>query len=238
MTKIEQVPRGSQVIVSPFLAAVAGYLHCQEGVKTYRLTMHRVISRAGKNQLQQLVNYVAWNDKFEKGEGRIFAVDEGIIGGAFREKKVMRTRKFKKISDLEDALNKENYTLDESKATKKIIKTAASYLAIPFTCDKSERDDKDDRRICLILYAESDFNIFANDEVVSTILKMCKTYCKQIDAIANVDSFGIQNFAPNLANSTDSAGGGRMFDFQEHLNKVTLPNFKSIEEGFNFEYTT
>lgn len=91
----EPVPAASQLAVLPFLAAVDGYLRESGDVEGLRITVHRTMSREDDRYLQQLCAYLNQKGGDWKGKvGRTFAVDTGIIGAAYRGRKIWHTKKF------------------------------------------------------------------------------------------------------------------------------------------------
>src|SRR5258708_40360420 len=91
----EPVPPASQLAVLPFLAAIDGFLREEGDVPGLRTTIHRVMSREGQGYLQQVCAYVNSDGADWRGKvGRTFAVNHGIMGAAYDNKHIWRTKVF------------------------------------------------------------------------------------------------------------------------------------------------
>jgi len=122
----EPVPPASQLAVLPFLAAIDGYLRESGDVPRLRLTIHRAMSREGDYFLQQVCAYLLESGGDWRGKvGRTFAVDTGIIGAAYGNGQIWRTKSFPDMAALRAALRQDEKTRDPDMV-------AAVYLAIPF----------------------------------------------------------------------------------------------------------
>lgn len=145
----------------PFLAAVDGYLREDGDVPGLRITVQRAMSRKGRGYLQQVCAYLReaggdWRGKV----GRFFAVDTGIIGAAYENGRVWRTKRFQDVDELNEALAKDKI-LPEA--------VARSWLAVPFLGPQDQ--------VVLILYADClQLNFFADDARAKRIVAMSRGF--------------------------------------------------------------
>src|SRR4051812_12875542 len=104
----EPVPAASQLAALPFLSALDGYLRHDVPTARMRITLHRAMSREGNRYLQQICDYLGPDDVSDRRKGgRIFSVDEGIMGAAFNTGRVLRTKNYASRSDVISELRKE-----------------------------------------------------------------------------------------------------------------------------------
>lgn len=214
----EPVPAASQLAVLPFLAGVNGYLREGGEVEGLRVTIHRVMNREGKEYLQQVCAYL----KGDSGEwlgkvGRTFAVDTGIMGAAYRSRKVWRTKRFGDESSLNAALKEDG----QERAS------AKSWLAVPFSGPQDQ--------IVLILFAECNvINFFADDTTVRRVVAMCKGFCELLDWLQREPFENLRNFTLQRGEPVHGADG--VFKVQEPLD-TPAPRFSALT-SFNFEAAT
>ena len=203
----EPVPSATQLAVLPFLAAVDGYLREDGDVPGLRVTVHRVMSREGKEYLQQVCAYLREDGGDWRGKvGRTFAVDTGIMGAAYLNGKVWRTKRFDDVAALHSALEKDNVSPKS---------VARSWLAVPFMGPQSQ--------VVLILFADCDkLNFFA----------MGKGFCRLLDWLQRDPFENLRNFP--LQKGEPITGVGGVFSFQEMVSEVEPPKF-SLVPSFNYE---
>jgi hypothetical protein len=226
----EPVPHASQLAVLPFLAGVDGLLARAIRDKRRRLTIHRRMMREQKEYLQQVCAYLgsddhdwsrdkAWHEKV----GRIFHLDTGIVGAAFRKRQIYRTRRYKNDRDLMKDLADDMAKIGDSRDPGKV---ALSYLAIPFLGPKKE--------VVLILYGECwKRNVFANDELVEQIQAMCAGFCRLFDGLQKAPFSNLRNFP--LQMGQPSKGGRTVYPrLQETVKGVSPPRFRNLI-SFNYE---
>jgi hypothetical protein len=220
----EPVPTVSQLAVLPFLGAIEGFLADRRDVPRLRLTMHRVMSRAGQGYLQQVCAYLGPKDPNWRSKiGRAFPVTQGIMGAAFRDGCVWRTRRYQDIKLLHTEL------LQDAAANAEHIdlsSIAISYLAIPFLSPSDQA--------VLILYAEcAEFNFFADDMRIQQILSMCNGFCRLFDWLQEEPLPNIRNFP--LQKGVPVAGPETVYQrIQERWSQLPAPKFTKIY-SFNFE---
>jgi hypothetical protein len=213
----EPVPPASQLAVLPFLAAVDGYLREDGDVPGLRITVHRVMSREGKEYLQQTCAYLKEGGGEWRGKvGRTFAVDYGIIGAAYATGRVWRTRHFKDAGALRRAFQKD----DVSPET-----VGQSWLAVPFLGPQNQ--------VVLIFFAEChQLNFFANTARVRRVVAMGKGFCRLLDWLQRDPFDHLRNFP--LQKGAPVTGVGGVYSCQEALTEVEPPRFQEVP-SFNYE---
>jgi hypothetical protein len=217
----EPVPPASQLAVLPFLAAVDGYLRSAATERGLRITLHRAMSREGHGYLQQLCGYVDDQGLEWKGKvGRTFPLNEGIIGAAYGDGHIWRTKSFPSRDELMAKLRKEL----KGKADPEDFEI--SYLAIPFLGPSSDP--------VLVLYGTSfELNFFADDERIRQPVLMCNCFCKLFDYLQRENFPNLRNFPLPRGNPTQ--GNRPVFmSIQEQLKNVNPPKFKNLT-SFNYE---
>jgi hypothetical protein len=167
----EPVPPATQLALLPFIAAVDGFLRQEYKTPELKITVHRAISRQKKGYLQQVCAYL--NDKGAdgRGVGRIFPVDEGVIGAAFGNQRIWRTKAYNNDADFENDLRQ---SMPASGDNRTPADVEWSYLAIPFLGPQDQ--------VVLILYgACAQLNFFADDARLVHVVAMCKGFCRMFD---------------------------------------------------------
>ena len=219
----EPVPYTSQFAVLPFLAAVEGILKQRVGDSKLRITVHRITTWEGNGYFQQLCTYFGNVPKDQKLVGRMLPVTTGIIGYAFEQKKIARTKQY----DTRDALLADlAIDMKKNKETGNPQTTPPSYLAVPFLGIQNE--------IVLVLYAEcAEFNFFANDAIIDTVNSMCHGFCALYDWLQEKDPFPtIRNYPLRKGNPIK-----RTPTVYSHLQETldwTVPTFRRLA-SFNYE---
>lgn len=220
----EPVPPASQLALLPFLAAIDGHLRNRTAIDRLRLTVHRTFTRQRKDYLQQVCPYLREGDPDWKGAGRMLPVDEGLIGAAFENGRVWRTRYY---SSYEGFLPDLIRSMKESGDQRKPEEVALSYLAVPFLGP--------DDQVVLILYADCyELNFFSTDSLVQSILGMCRGFCRLFDSLQKEPFANIRNFP--LHRGEPVAGSDRTVYkiIQECLTEEEPPKFQSLT-SFNYE---
>jgi hypothetical protein len=219
----EPVPPASQLAVLPFLAAVDGFLRDEGDVPRLRITIHRAMSREGNGYLQQVCGYLQedgadWHGKV----GRIFPVDEGIMGAAFENGRIWRTKLYLTRDELRTDLRSSLAPGDQRDPEEVVV----SYLAVPFLGPQNQ--------VVLILYAECDeLNFFANNDRVQHVVAMCRGFCRlfdwlQKDPFSNLQNFPLQKGEPITGSDRTVYGM-----IQEALD-IDPPRFNDVP-SFNYE---
>jgi hypothetical protein len=222
----EPVPGATQLAALPFLAAVDGYLRRRAPeAQSLRITLHRVMSRDGDGYLQQVTAYLGSLEYRSANAGRVFAVTTGIIGRAYRDKRVVRTRRydteFNLMSDLTADLE------DTGQAKEDLSKTVTTFLAVPFLFGS-------DDEVVAILFADARaFNLFSDDEVVHAIMAQCDGFCRALDELISSPLPGIRNY--RLQQGKDVTESETAFPrLQETIDLRPVPRFQRLR-SFNFE---
>ena len=217
----EPVPPASQLAVLPFLAAVDGYLRRQTRQPGLRITLHRAMSREGEGYLQQVCGYIGDDGLEWKGKvGRTFPANEGIIGAAYTDGHIWRTKSFPSRQKLMSALH------DELKDKADPEAFEISYLAVPFGGQSGGP--------VLILYAACfELNFFADDDRIKQVVIMCDGFCRLFDYLQQ-DAFpNLRNFP--LPRGNPVKGDRPVFmSIQEKLTSVKPPGFASLS-SFNYD---
>jgi hypothetical protein len=209
----------------PFLAAVDGFLSRDDTVRDMRMTMHRAVNREGQIYLQQLCGYVGGDGIDWQGKvGRTFPVSEGIMGAAFKTRRIWRT----KILPSEQRFRE--LVAADIKATKDgrdPTKVEASFLAIPFLGPGDEP--------VLILYAGcGELNFFADDDRVASVAAMGRGFCRMFDWLQNTRPFlNLRNFP--LQKGRPVEGEPTVYrSVQEAVENIPPPKF-TLVPSFNYE---
>jgi hypothetical protein len=213
----EPVPPASQLAVLPFLAAVDGYLREDNEVPGLRITVHRAMSREGHGYLQQVCAYLGEGGGDWRGKvGRFFAVDTGIIGAAYGNGRVWRTKRFRDIDELNDALAKDRISPEA---------IARSWLAVPFLGPQDQ--------VVLILYADClQLNFFADEARAKRVVAMSKGFCRLLDWLQRDPFENLRNFP--LQKGEPVRGVGGLHSCQESVDGIDPPKFAEVP-SFNYE---
>jgi hypothetical protein len=220
----EPVPPASQLAVLPFLAAIDGFLRENGDVPGLRTTIHRTMSREGDRYLQQVCAYVSGDGAEWRGKvGRTFPVNEGVIGAAFGDGRIWRTKAYSTLEALRTDLRAAMPAAGDPREPEDV---AVAYLAIPFLGPQQE--------VVLILYADChQLNFFADDDRVRRVTAMCKGFCRlfdwlQRDPFPNLRNFPLQKGEPVTGFRTVYAS------IQEPVPTIEPPQFKEVL-SFNYE---
>lgn len=221
----EPVPPASQLAVLPFLAAVDGFLRDGVNAPGLRITIHRTMSREDKSYLQQVCAYLQEGEVNWRGKvGRTFPVDEGIIGAAFENGRIWRTKSYPNSETFLPDLMR---SMMESGDRRKPEEVAVSYLAVPFLGPKEQ--------VVLILYAEcNELNFFADDERIQTVVAMSRGFCRLFDSLQKDPFSNLRNFP--LQKGEPIAGSDHTVYkiIQESLEIIEPPRFNEVP-SFNYE---
>lgn len=219
----EPTSGATQLAALPFLAAVDGYLRRERSPPALRLTLHRVMSRHGSGYLQQVTAYLGDTPYEPAKAGRVFPVTEGIMGRAFKDRKVLRTGwRDTEASLLSDLARDMAATGD----TRDIEKVATAYLAIPFVFQKSD--------VVAILYADArQRNLFADDHLIKEVMALCDGFCRALDELISSPLPGIRNY--RLEQGQLVKGVETVYpQLQEPFDLRPVPRFQRLR-SLNFE---
>ena len=180
----EPVPSASQLLALPFVSAVAGYLVGEVGCTSVRVTLHRVMTRDDSAYLQQICSY-AGQDFDHSRAGRLFIVDEGVIGKAFADRLIVRTGHY----DDErtwwcDYLTDREAVGDTSSLPTEPI----SYLALPFL------DANGDATVCVLYVEAGGLDLFVEGRHLGVVLGMSRGFCGLLDDLATRPLARVRNF--------------------------------------------
>ena len=160
----------SQLLALPFIAGVEGILNRELATASaLRVTLHRPVVQNGRRFLQQACAYVGAH---QGGAGRLFPMDEGVVGASFRARKIYRTRGCASEDELMRALDADMRATGDLRAVGDVPR---SYLSVPFLQGDG---------VALVLYADCrELNFFSDDERVSRIVAMCEGFCRFLDRV-------------------------------------------------------
>jgi hypothetical protein len=212
----EPVAPATQMAVLPFVAAVEGHLRSAAPLNL-RITMHRVLVRNGEAYLQQTCPYLGSGAaEWPSGVGRVFPLDERLIGSAYRTGQVWGPPIFESVAVLEQALREQG--VDPATAHR-------SWLALPFLGPTGGT--------VLIMYADCDeLNFFADSERAAGIAAMGYGFCRLFDSLESTPFEELQNYP--LPRGIPTKGAGGMFSFQKPFSDVAPPRFQKVL-SFNYE---
>lgn len=179
----EPVPSASQLLALPFVAAVAGYLVEKVGCTSVRVTLHRVMTRDHYTYLQQICSYAGHSFDHTKA-GRIFIVDEGIIGKAFADGRIVRTGRYG-----DEKAWWRDYLADRAAVgdTRPLPTEPISFLAVPFV-------DATDAIVCVLYVEAGGLNLFVDGGHLGAVLGMSGGYCRLLDDIGVRPLPRVRNF--------------------------------------------
>lgn len=220
----EPVPAASQLAVLPFLAAVDGFLRDGGDVSELRITVHRTMSREGSGYLQQVCAYVRGERLDSRGKvGRRFPVTEGIMGAAFEQGTIWRTKRYPTLADLQLDLATDMASVNDKRPLDDV---AISYLAVPLLGPQDQP--------VLIFYADcKGLNYFADDTRVRSVVSMCKGFCRVFDNLQSEPFSNLKNFP--LQKGKSVAGTPTVYGrIQEPFKELPAPRFNAIS-SFNYE---
>lgn len=223
-TNPEPVPPASQLAVLPFVAAVDGFLKDEANVPGLRITIHRTMSRAGHGYLQQVCAYLGGDGVDWRGKvGRTFPVNEGIIGAAYDDGRIWRTKSYPDLDKLRHDLQRSMHLVGDERSLDDV---AVSYLAIPFLGPQ--------KQVVLILYADcNQLNFFADDDRVKHVAAMCRGFCRLFDWLQKEPFPNLRNFP--LQKGQPITGQRDVYPvIQESLDSIPLPRFSEVP-SFNYE---
>jgi hypothetical protein len=182
------------------------------------------MNRDGEQYLQQLCAYIKGNAfDWRKDGGRLFPVDEGLIGAAFENPQVWRTKGG--YETLEECQRDLRSAMDRVEDMRSIDEVALSYLAIPFLGPEEQ--------VVLILYADcNELNFFADDVRIGRVVGMCRGLAVLLDSLESSPFPNLQNF--ELLPGTKVTAGPNAYSIQETLMSPPPPAFRRVR-SFNYE---
>ncbi len=221
----EPVPPASQLAVLPFASAIEGFLTGQQADIRLRLTVHRIMSREGQRYYQQICKYLGPESAGSKFDtGRMFPVNFGIMGQAFEDTTVLRTRSYPDQQTLLSDLRADFITTGRS--LDKLAAEPLSWLAVPFLGGNNLP--------VLGLYADCHgFNFFASDSRVKAVIDMCWGFVRLVDDLEKAPFPNLKNFA--FEPGVEVKGAKTVYPtIQEYLPELKVPQFQVLD-SFNYE---
>lgn len=228
----EHLPAATEIMVTGFIAGVAGYLEASGAGNDFRVTLHRIIHVGDDTLLQQSSRYIgttmSLGDKARTGDAaRVFELHDGTIGYAARIAKIVRTRQqFSDETDeqFKEKLKKDTAALDVEKHSQSMFKDVRSVLALPMLAS-------DRKTVVAVLFADSTKIDVFTDTCIEAISKMCQNLGEQIEAI---QSERVHNFSSSPSSRASSqANQKKEFEVIEVLDHelpcVTNTKYLNIE---------
>jgi hypothetical protein len=167
------------VLVTGFIAAVAGYIDSLGGAGDFRVTLHRTLFVGPEATLQQAARYVGPTNR-EGDPRRTFGFTKGTIGYAATARQVVRTRRLNDEENEDEygkALQNDMLILDVESHSQP-NPNVRSVLAVPIFGLTSNN-------VVAVLYADSTkCNVFT-DERITVINQMCQRFASVIGGIAS-----------------------------------------------------
>jgi hypothetical protein len=220
----EPVPPPTQLAVLPFLSAVYGLFRGGSEVKGLRVTAHRAINRQGSEYLQQVCPYFQEGAIDWRSAGRSFPVDEGIIGAAYKNGHVWRTKYYDSAEAFQDDLRESMPAAGDTRPPEAV---GASYLAVPFLGPE--------KQIVLILYADcKELNFFADDDRINRVVTMCRGFCELFDRLQKEPFAYLRNFPLQKGQPVEGSDRTVYKKIQESIDFVEAPRFSHVT-SFNYE---
>lgn len=217
----EPVPEISRLLALSFISGLAGALQAGSAAKL-RCTLHRVMSRGTNTYLQQLCPYLPEAKFKESDAGRIFGVDEGIMGAAYQTRSIWRTKHHRSP----EAFNKALLSAKKLSGEPEKLTGEQSWLAVPILGKSGDP--------VLVLFAESeDFNYFSNDAIVLGIVNACNGFVELLNILELSKSGIVRNYP--LPKGTGVLYGQTAYvDIHENFDECQPPTSLTFD-SFNFE---
>lgn len=219
----EPVPEVSQLLALGFLSGVVGGMSEADSKLNFRVTLHRLMSRAGSSYLQQICGYLSTTEYSAGVAGRIFPVNYGIMGKACESGKIWRTKHYDSVGDLETDLVLDMVDTHDSRS---ISAVAKSWLAIPIRNQNGQS--------VLVFFADSsELNFFADDARVQRIVDMCGGFARVLNMLEKRPMVRARNFPLQQGKAVlgDDTAYPRIHE--EFL--AATPLAEIAVESFNFE---
>jgi len=177
--RVEHLPSATEVLVTGFIAAVAGYIDSLDRAgEDFRVTLHRTLFVGPEATLQQAAPY-AGPTKREGDPGRTFGFTKGTIGYAATTKQAVRTRR-RNDDENDDEFGKalqDDMSILDVESHSQPNPNVRSVLAVPIFGLTSN--------VVAVLYADSTkSNVFTN-ECVTVINRMCQRFASVIGGVAS-----------------------------------------------------
>lgn len=195
--KRDYVPDATIAVSSAFVSALAPIFSLRGG--KYRATLHRIVGTqsVGEVHLQQIAHYHGPRAETKLGDnvvGRLFKINDAVIGLAARSRKVLTTRpQDHPEGELKGLLHKDMQHLNgENWDPKRMDDDVCALFACPLI-SKSDAgaDPVKSGKVVAVLFADSTLATAFDDETVSQIVAACEEFGRYLQSIA-------QNQAPEL----------------------------------------
>lgn len=216
----EPVPELSQLVGLTFLSGVAGFLRDVDAGQ-FRLTLHRTVVRNDATYFQQLTPYFT-EAGTAPGEGRLFPLDDRLLGRSVAKRKIVRTAFVEDPEEFERRLLESMQERGDVRPLSEM--KARSWLAIPFLSSTAAP---------LVLFAESStHNFFASDETVLKMRAMCDGFNRLLDSLAQHPFQSVKNF--EIQGAPPTSGGTPDYGKVHEEFAASAPTLQHVRT-FNFE---
>ena len=177
--RLEHLPPATEVLVTGFIAGVAGYLDALGSVgKDYRVTLHRTLYVGDEATLQQAARYDGNTGRLGKA-ARTFGFNHASVGYAAVTRRIVNTRR---KSDAEPDtqyaadLHEDMELLQVTEDSQRMNPNVRSVLAIPILTP-------DRNRTFAVMYADSTSVNAFNQDSITTLATMCKSFASKVGDI-------------------------------------------------------
>ena len=224
----EYLPQATETFVTPFAAAVAGYLESLGSAGSdFRVTLHRTLYIGSEVLLQQASRYAGSTSRLGNA-GRALGFRNGTIGHAATAQKIVRTRpKAAGQSDLgyRTRLQRDMRKLNLTQHAQSMAKAVRSILAVPILA-------ADRKHVIAVLYADSTRPNVFTDRCVGAIRQMCERFAEKIE---EVTALRVENF-PVPALDPPKPLRGLKLEILQVLDKPSAPHAPTAHY-LNLEFT-
>lgn len=182
----EPVPPVSQLCALSFVSGVTGYLVDTLSLPEVRVTLHRSMTRDGKGYLQQLCAYGPVEASLDhRAAGRMFTVTTGIMGKAYADLRVVRTRRYASEKDWRAHHRADCEKLGEVSTPEDRIR---SYLAVPFLAPSGGTC------VCVLYVEVSALNAFVEGNSLQGVMGMCHGFRRLLDGLDSSPLPKVRNY--------------------------------------------
>jgi len=229
--RLEHLPSATEVFVSGFIAAIAGYLDSIGSCGSdFRVTFHRTLYMGTERTLQQAARYGGRTERLGDA-GRTFAFGNATVGYAAVKRKIVRTRPMtsneidaKYAAKLQSDMNALNLEIH----SQPMAGSVRSILAVPILSANREN-------VVGVLYADStNPNVFHINSI-KQIARMCEHFAL---TIGQVQADRVHNF-PVSTDSKFNSRTGRLSKKLRVLETIESPMapFGATTNYLNIEFT-
>ncbi len=241
-SKRDYVPDATVAVSSAFVSALAPVFSAKGG--DYRATLHRVVGmHEGTMHLQQIAHYHGSRAKVKSTDsvvGRLFKIDDAVIGLAARSGQVLRTGPLKDQSEEECGrlLRGDMQRLGGDEWDPKRMEDEVSALfACPLiyvssNADYSTKADK----VVAVLFADSTEVAAFGEETVTQIVAACEEFGRYLQRIASSEARELISVKSQATCYTPKDSAKSLFDGFSILTKSALQAPRVPVEYINVDW--